>query len=216
MSKHKYLLYIDTALVIDENYSQFVKNNKRKEQILHGLQKLMEYDFMSKGCDILFTDNTIAEVDPDIQKILPEQTIYRVFNDNRYGRWNKGAGLMQKWLYNKDILNQYDYILYFEARLELFSYSFFDRFFQNPKTYFRNGDSSLFDESDTTAFTGLFTCKPELLWKVMSDTSIDTLIIKGISIESVMLRFFKQEDDFERVQTLDLYWYCFDGTTYTY
>ena len=52
-----------------------------------------------------------------------------LFDNNRYGRWNKGAGLIQKWLHNKNILNNYEYIIFFEARLELLSHYFFDKFF---------------------------------------------------------------------------------------
>ena len=211
MSKNKYLLYIDTALVIDEQYSQFVKNSERKEQILHGLKKLMEYDFASKGCDILFTDNTIAEIDPDIQNILPKETIYRIFDDNRYGRWNKGAGLIQKWLHNKNILNNYEYIIFFEARLELLSHYFFDKFFQSPKTYFRNGQENIFTDEDPIAFTGLFSCPPSLFWKLTNAISIDTLIINSISIEIPMRTLFLQEENHERLANIYLRRFCFTG-----
>jgi hypothetical protein len=205
----KYLLYIDTALVVNEQFSQFIKNNIRRQQIIFGLRKLFEYDFAAKGCDVLFTDNTITELDEEIKSLFPPNTIFRCFQHNPYGHLNKGAGLLQKWIHNKDILDRYEYIIHFESRLALQSHSFFDTFFSNPRTLFRNGSSEKTDNK--TAFTGLFSCKPSLLWACLEKYPIPYLIQNAISIELAIRPYLMREENSE-IETLDLVWYCFDGT----
>jgi len=180
-----YLLYIDIASIINDNNPQMENNVLRKQQFINGLKKLFEYDYKQHMCDILITDNTCTNLYPELQELLPEGTLVRCFNDNHVGAINKGAGLIQKWLYNKTILQQYEWILHFEGRQLLQSFEFMDRFFAEPRTYFRYGNP--FDSSDLSHFyTGLFSIKSSDLFHFCSLYSIDKLLKNYISIEYAM------------------------------
>ena len=206
----KILLYIDIATFINENDINMTNNKLRRQHIIKGLSKLFTYDFKNKKCDILITDNTCKELPNDIICLLPENTRIRCFNDNKFGSINKGAGLMQKWIYNNNILIEYDYIIHFEGRLELKSHIFFDNFFNNPREIFRFGD--ILTNSDTSFFTGLFSLKCSNLIDFFNKNSIDNLIRHHISIESVMRDMFILQVDI--IDNLDLIWYPANGEVY--
>ena len=201
----KTLLYIDVATFVNDANPQMVKNHIRQEQIKEGLRKLFEYDF--SNCDILITDNTCTELPKDIDALLPPKTIRRLFEDNRFGSKNKGAGLIQKWEYNEPLLHQYDYVLHFEARLQLTSYSFFDDFFSCPRTLFRWGD--LAQTAHTNVFTGLFAAEVKDILSFCKRFSKEYLIQNHISIEYPMREHLK--DSLELVAKLGVTWYAFDG-----
>jgi hypothetical protein len=177
-----FILYIDIASIINDNDKQMEVNTIRKQQFINGLKKLFEYDYKKYNCDILITDNTCTDLYPELQELLPEGTIVRCFNKNHVGSINKGAGLIQKWLYNEDILRQYEWIIHFEGRQLLHSFEFMDRFFTCPQTYFRYGNP--FDKSDVSNFyTGLFSAKVNDLFHFCSLYPFERLLKYHISIE---------------------------------
>lgn len=204
----KILLYIDIATFINENDRYMTKNALRKQQIIKGLNKLFEYDFLGKGCDILITDNTCEELPQEIIDTLPKNTIFRCFNNNKVGCINKGTGLIQKWLYNQEIILRYDYIIHFEGRLELKSHKFFESFFNNSREIFRFGDPD--DKNNHTHFfTGLFSIKSNNLLKFCNSNNIHNMLIKYISIEYPMRDMFINKVDI--MDELDLIWYPANG-----
>jgi hypothetical protein len=201
----KFLLYIDIASIIDESNHGMELNLIRKNQFIHGLSKLFEYNFEEKGCDILITDNTTNNLYNEITELLPKDTIVRCFQDNRFGSINKGAGLVQKWLYNKDILEKYEWVIHFEGRLLLQNFSFFDRFFNEPAVYFRYGDpENRYNFSHF--FTGLFSVKTVDLFDFCNVYPIDKLIRHSISIEYPMKDYFIQQTKI--INDLQLIWFC--------
>ena len=180
-----FILYIDIASIINDIDKQMEPNILRKQQFINGLKKIFEYNFKEKNCHILISDNTCSHLYPELQELLPEGTIVRCFNDNRFGAINKGAGLIQKWLYNQEILEQYEWIIHFEGRQLLQSFEFMDHFFADPHTYFRYGNP--YDKTDISHFyTGLFSVKVEDLFYFCSLYSIERLIKEHISIEYIM------------------------------
>jgi hypothetical protein len=204
----KTILYIDIATFINENNKHMTSNSLRRQQIINGLQKLFTYNFKEKGCDILITDNTSLDLPDDIKQVLPENILIRCFNDNRFGSINKGTGLIQKWLYNKDILINYDFIIHFEGRLELKSHTFFDNFFDNPREIFRFGDPN--DKTNHTLFfTGLFSIKSSSLFEFCNKISIKHMIHNYISIEYPIRDIFISSVDI--IENLDIIWYPANG-----
>ena len=199
-----FILYIDIASIINDNDPLMEPNTIRKQQIINGLKKLFEYDYKKHNCDILITDNTCTDLYPELQELLPEGTIMRCFNENYVGAINKGAGLIQKWLYNQDILREYEWIIHFEGRQLLQSFEFMDRFFADPRTYFRYGNP--FDKTDLSHFyTGLFSIKVNDLFYFCSLYSIDRLLKNHISIEYVMKEVLN--DRTTLVERLHLRWF---------
>lgn len=199
-----YILYIDIASTINDKDPQMEPNILRKQQLINGLKKLFEYDYKTHNCDILITDNTCTDLYPELQELLPEGTIVRCFNENHVGAINKGAGLIQKWLYNQDILKQYEWIIHFEGRQLLQSFEFMDRFFTDPHTYFRYGNPS--DKADLSHFyTGLFSVRVEDLFIFCSIYPIERLLRHHISIEYAMKEVLN--DQVTLVERLHLRWF---------
>ena len=200
----KYLLYVDIACIINDNDMQMEKNEVRKNQIISGIKKLFEYDFKKHMCDILITDNTCTELYPELQKLLPENTIYRLFLDNRYGSIYKGAGLLQKWIYNKEILQEYEWIIHFEGRQLLKSFSFLDRFFVSPQYYFVYGSKTPGDYSHY--YTGLFSTKTVDILYFCELCPKESLIKHNLSIEYPITNFFRKKAMV--IDSLDIVWFC--------
>jgi hypothetical protein len=182
-----YLLYIDIATFINDSDISMEKNILRRSQIQNGLEKLFEYNFASKNCDILITDNTCAKLPEEFLSMLPENTIVRCFDENKVGAKNKGAGLLQKWLYNMEIMKNYHWIIHFEGRQLLLSHVFFDHFFSSPAPYFRYGsrDSSIKNHF----YTGIFSITSDDLFKFCLYMPIEKLLRESISIEYPMRDF---------------------------
>lgn len=207
----KTLLYLDIASVINETDVQFSKNSIRLEQIYEGLQKVFSYDFTDKNCDFLITDNTCDYLHEKIMECIPPTCIIRCNRNNKYGSINKGAGLIEKWLYNKDILKKYDYIIHFEPRQYLESFSFFDKFFQSPTALFRYCDP--YNDNNQTGFhTGLFSCRVDSILQFLFENPAEKLCKYSISIEYALRDFFKNnQEPYQEVPTLDLLWFPAKG-----
>jgi hypothetical protein len=180
-----YLLYIDIATFINDADNTMEKNTSRREQIRNGLAKLFIYDFPSRSCDVLISDNTCDDLIEEFKSLLPVGTIIRCFNENTVGAINKGAGLLQKWQYNMDILKTYTWIIHFEGRQLLLNHNFFDRFFDSPAAYFRYGDFV----NKNNFYTGIFSIRSDDLAAFCKHMPIHHLIMNSISIEYPMKEF---------------------------
>lgn len=199
-----YLLYIDIATFINDTDRSMECNELRREQIRAGLSKLFEYDFSRYGCDILITDNTCNALPEDYTSLLPSGTIVRCFNDNTVGAINKGAGLLQKWHYNMEILKEYEWILHFEGRQLLLSHSFFDRFFASPTTYFRYGDPHN-RMNHSHFYTGIFSIRSTDLQAFCEYMPIQRLLKDRISIEYPMKDFMIEKTTL--LEKVELRWF---------
>ena len=199
-----YLLYIDIATFINETDHAMEKNALRREQIRAGLAKLFEYDFRGHSCDILITDNTCATLPDEYMSLLPAGTIVRCFNENTVGAINKGAGLIQKWLYNMEILKEYEWILHFEGRQLLLTHAFFDRFFASPAAYFRYGDPHN-RANHSHFYTGIFSIRSADLQAFCDVMPIPRLIRERISIEYPMKDFMISKTTV--LETVGLRWF---------
>lgn len=201
---NKFLLYIDIATNIDDTASDLEYNSIRKEQIINGISKVLKYDFKKYGCDIAISDNTCTELIPAIKNILPNDTIISVFDNNPIGWFNKGAGVLQKWEYNKDIFSKYEWIIHFEGRLLMKDYTFFDNFFSKPDTYFAYGNP--LDKTNTNGFfTGLFSARSKDIIAFFSIYKPHIILFTGLSIENVIRDYFVEKAQI--VNNLFLYWF---------
>ena len=134
----KHLLILNFTSCINENDIYMERNSVRLNQIAKGIKRVFEYDFKSKGCDVLISDNSCTQLPDEITAVIPKGTLISCFNDNRYGSINKGAGLIQTLEYNKELINKYKYFIYYEPRTWMKSFYFFDKFFSQeffPEDY---------------------------------------------------------------------------------
>lgn len=203
---NKYLLYIDIATCVNDSQEQFEYNDLRRTQIIDGVKKILEYDFASKGCDVLITDNTCDELIPELKDALPTGAIVRCYNNNTVGCINKGAGLVQKWQHNSALIEQYDYIIHIEGRLTLVDHSFFDIFFKEPGTYFRYGDP-VDSSNHSHFFTGLFSTKSKDILDFCSLYPPERLIREWLSIEYPIKDYFINRGDIHIIDELRVMWF---------
>ena len=207
----KTILNLNFSSIINENDINMERNACRKEQIIRGLKRVFEYDFKSKNCDIIITDNSCDELDDEIKKVIPEYVRIKCFNNNIYGAINKGAGLIQAVEYNMDIISQYDYLIYYEPRTWLKSFYFFDKFFEGPRAMFIYGDPN--NKLNHTHFrTGLFSIKPNDFYDFTSIYTKEKLIREYISIEYPIRDFMIDKADV--IDKLDIIWYPANGDIY--
>jgi hypothetical protein len=199
-----YLLYIDIASIVNDNDITMEKNGVRQQQIIAGLKKLFEYKFATHQCDIMISDNTCEELATKFKEVIPTEVLHRCFTDNRYGSINKGAGLVQKWIHNADILQQYEWMIHFEGRLLLRSFEFFDRFFASPTYYFTYGSKTPGDTSHF--FTGLFSAKTDDILRFCDLFPKEKLIHNRISIEYPISDYLRSKVTV--LDSVDVIWFC--------
>ena len=67
----------------------------------------------------------------NILKHIPTCAKFNLANKNKYGQQNKGAGLIEYWRHSANIYSRYKWVLFYESRLFLEDFSFFNSFFQS-------------------------------------------------------------------------------------
>ena len=193
-----------TTIIIDKNSNLFKSNQlekteKRLKQYQQGIDKIVELN-KNYNLDIYIADNG-HNFDDKIK--IPECIKIIKNNPNKLGGFNKGAGLIEVWRKNIDILEKYDYIIHFEPRQLLIDNYFIDNFIKNPRTLFT------MNVNTRGAYnTGLFACKSLELIHFIRCISPDSIIRNNISIEYVMYNFFTQNNIlFDILDKMNLIWY---------
>ena len=181
--------------------------NERIQQYITGLNKFFEYiEIMNNhNVDIYIFDNTIDKNDTlpqEFLEIIPDNV--KVINDyaNKYGGINKGAGLIESWLYLKDIIQQYDYLIHFEPRQLLIDFDFIQSFLQKKSNVFTlGGDDKHFN-------TGLFCVECKVLLKFITIVDIIYMTHNIVSIEYMLFNFFNENNiQYNVKDKMNLIWY---------
>jgi hypothetical protein len=181
--------------------------NERIQHYINGLNKFFEYiQIMNNhNVDIYIFDNTIDKKDTlpkELLEIIPDNV--KVINDhaNKYGGINKGAGLIESWLYLKDIIEQYDYLIHFEPRQLLINFDFIESFLQNKSNVFTIS-------KDYTQFnTGLFCIECKVLLLFIENVNIHNMVYNIINIEYMLFQFFNENNiQYTIVDKMNLIWY---------
>ena len=201
----KILIQLNCSLNIKGTTLQkkgFVENNDRRlKQIIDGVKKFTEKKY---GVDIIFVDNTIPEnipIDKELETLLINNNI-EIFHDNKniYGSSNKGAGVIESWLFIKEKLENYDYLLYFEPRLMLLNFDFINIFLESPRNLFVYGNGK------NHFFTGLFGIKSKLLLKYIDGFKHLKHFRKLGSIEYHIFNFVKNNDSYDTLEKANVIW----------
>ena len=197
----KVCIFMPTTFVIDKESPLFKRKmveigKKRIEQYQKGIDKLIELN-SKYNFDIYLADNGLDFGD----KITINNKIKIISdNPNNYGKYNKGAGLIEVWINNEEILSKYDYIIHFEPRQLLIDNYFINNFMENPRSLFTMNIPGAYN-------TGLFACKPLELFNFIKYKS-PILIKNNLSIEYVMYQFFTQNKiPFDILDKMSLIWY---------
>ena len=189
--KNKILIELRSAINVSSNtFLQLCHGDKRIQQYIDGLNGFFKYENYFNKCDIVFVDNTLDSNDDipiQIRECLSDDTFLYVKNKNSYGKFNKGAGIVEMWKDYSDILTTYDYIFYYEPRLILEDFSFIKSFLDNPRNCFTLC-------GDEQVRTGYFGACVKDLYEFYSQINLDYMVQNFISLEDIMFHFFKQKN----------------------
>lgn len=183
------------------------KGSERIQQYIDGFKKFFEYiEILNNyNVDIYIFDNTIDKnqvLPQEILEIIPSNV--KIINDsvNNYGGINKGAGLIESWIYLKNIIEQYDFLIHFEPRQLLINFDFILCFLQN------NANTFTFSKDQTQFNTGLFCIDCKILLYLISNINIEFMINNIISIETLLYNFFIENNiQFIVKDKMNLIWY---------
>ena len=202
----KYCIFMPTTFVIDKNShlfksNQLEKTEKRLKQYKQGLDKLVALN-KNYNLDIYIADNG-DNFDDKIE--IPECIKVIKNNPNKFGGFNKGAGLLEVWRKNIGILEKYDYIIHFEPRQLLIDNYFIDNFMENIRTLFTY---NLNPNAPRHFNTGLFACKSKELLTFIDSVSPELLVTCNSSIEYILYNFFyKNNIKYDVLDKMSLIWF---------
>lgn len=187
----KILIELRTALnVSGNNFLPLSHGQRRKQQYIDGIKSFTQHHQEFENCDVVLVDNTMDnedEVPQDIRDSLPPETFLYVKRRNDYGKYNKGAGIIEMWRDYSDIMMSYDYLFYHEPRLLLEDFSFTKSFLNQPRNYFSLA-------LDDQVKTGYFGANVKDLHEFYTKVDLDSMVKKSISIENIMFSFFKEKN----------------------
>ena len=198
-----------------ENTSSF--NNKiRTQQYIDGLNTVFQYNNIIKNhdIDVYIVDNTIKNDETlprEILNIIPSNVHLSLCLKNELGKKNKGAGLIDTWKYNKDLIQKYDWIIHFEPRQSLKSFQFVESFLKEPRNLFTiNINVEHFN-------TGLFCISKENLLNYINNCDLNKMVDNSISIEDDLYKYFQDNKiNYDTLEKMDLLWFAGDNNTYHY
>jgi hypothetical protein len=197
-----------TTINIDINSSLYKKseltnNEVRYKQYFDGIKKIYEIN-KDKNIDIYISDNSdFFNKNTNIKEYIKTTSIIIIKDvTNNYGKINKGSGLIENWLYNKDILREYEWIIHFEPRQLLQSNIFIDSFLENPRNLFTMGKNMIHFN------TGLFCINSKVLLDFINEITPEKLVNNNMSIEYVIYDFIKNNNiDYKITDKMDLIWF---------
>ena len=139
----------------------------------------------------------------ELKEYISKTSIVIIKNiPNNYGCKNKGGGLIENWLHNKDILSRYDWIIHFEPRQLLKSNQFIDSFLENPINLFTMGTNMRHFN------TGLCCIKCKVLFDFINEYTPEKLVYNNLGIEYAIYNFIINDNiDYKIIDKMDLIWF---------
>lgn len=207
------IIFLLNICCFPENASSF--NNKiRTQQYIDGLNTVFQYNNIIKNHDIevYIVDNTIKNDETlprEILNIIPSNVHLSLCLKNELGKKNKGAGLIDTWKYNKDLIQKYDWIIHFEPRQSLKSFQFVESFLKEPRNLFTiNINVEHFN-------TGLFCISKENLINYINNCDLNKMVNNSISIEDDLYKYFQDNKiNYDTLEKMDLLWFAGDNNIY--
>ena len=199
----KIVLILNTSIFLARDFTKIkkflnLKNKKKKAKLQWGFKRLKQYSFglerleqldvFKDFSNVIFTDNTVPSkilIPRSIKKPLPLNTIYILRRENKIGKFNKGAGLIENLQHCIQYIEQFEYLVYFEPRLYAENNYFFKDFLSKPRNLFyktqQNDYKSGYFGVSTTDFINF-------LKKIKTEEIVE----KNISVESLLFKEFEQ------------------------
>lgn len=180
---------------------------ERTTQYVDGLTRFFALlnEHQQNFSNVFIVDNTISSTDmipKDVLSVIPNTANILLTLQNKYGKINKGCGLIEQWIYMEDILNDYDWIIHFEPRQYLKSFHLIGGFLQKQRTIFTLGKS----KKDFN--TGLFCISRKDLYNYINQVDMVDMCNKCISIESSIFEFFNENNiSYHLIDKMDVIWH---------
>ena len=206
----KILCFMPISLKPTNKVSTFPEGDTRNNHYINGFKEFFSYNNILKkhNITVIVFDNTIKSKDEIPEKILceiPDNVIIKTDIVNVHGEKNKGGGLVEAWLHNIDTIKEYDYLIHFEPRQFLKSFTFIENFLDNTRNVFT------YNNNPCTAKhfnTGLFTIQTNVLLKFISIYKPEFFSRTMQSIEYVLYNFFQENKiEYDTLDKMDLIWY---------
>jgi hypothetical protein len=195
-------IHIDTNSSLYKS-SQLTENDLRYKQYFEGIQKIYQFN-IDKKFDIYIADNSdFFDKETELKEYISKTSIVIIKNiPNHYGCKNKGSGLIENWIHNKDVLSRYDWIIHFEPRQLLKSNQFIDSFLENPINLFTMGTNMRHFN------TGLCCIKCKVLFDFINEYTPEKLVYNNFSVEDVIYYFIINNNiDYKIIDKMDLIWF---------
>jgi hypothetical protein len=178
---------------------------ERTTQYVDGLTRFFALlnEHQQNFSNVFIVDNTISSTDmipKDVLSVIPNTANILLTLQNKYGKINKGCGLIEQWIYMEDILNDYDWIIHFEPRLYLKSFHLIGEFLQKQRTIFTLG------KSKNHFNTGLFCIARKDLHNYINQVDIVDMCNKGIPIEYSLFDYYNTRP-YHVVASMDVIWH---------
>lgn len=191
----KYALILNSSIIVKKSFFSKDKikleyGSNRIDSYEKGFKALLEKDIYKFFDDVILIDNTISEakhIPKNIFKLLPSKTILLLRNSNTYGKQNKGAGMLESLHIHQESFLKYDFIFYFEPRLQLQTTNFILDFTKSNKNMFSI-------ESPKRVKTGYFGSKTSDFIDFINSHSVDKLINENLHIEQLMYDYYLEKD----------------------
>jgi len=181
---------------------------KRLDQYVNGIKTFFEYNdiLLENKVDVVIIDNSIINdelfIPDEIMNKIPENVKIITHSNNNYGKYNKGAGLIENWLYCNNILQNYKWLIHFEPRQILKNFNFINSFLENKRNLFTLGNEK------NHFNTGLFSIEINVLLEYIKKNAIIDNINNYISIEYDIYEFFINNNiNYELKDKMELIWY---------
>jgi len=182
-----------------------VGGQQRKTQYIDGLRnftrKMKKYKL-----DTYIIDNSspFDELPNRIKRIITRKKITYINNTpNNLGKINKGAGLIEAWKDNLNLMAKYDWIIHFEPRQKMVADKVVDAFFQdNMIPYFKRRTSYGGLE------TGFFIMRSSDMIEWINRQDAQQIANSGASLEHRIDSFLREKNiRHAEVTDLGLMWY---------
>jgi hypothetical protein len=184
-----------------------IKSSIRIKQYINGLNTFFKYNdiLIKNNVDIIIVDNSISDennIPIEILNEIPDNVNIIKHSNNNYGKYNKGSGLIENWLYCGNILKNYKWLIHFEPRQLLKNFNFINSFFQTKQNLFSLG------KENNHFNTGLFCIDVNVILEYIKNINLITMVQNCISIEYDIYNFFiKNNIKYDCMEKMNLIWF---------
>lgn len=197
---------MNTFLSLDAAFDPPVKNRefsageKRVKEFVSGFESFFT---ISKGkipssTTSYVVDNTVLcselldkRIDEVLTKYQDQFSALLFTGRNQYGWRNKGAGLIDKWLWLEEehLLDGMDWFLHYEPRQSLRNWDFFGEFYKNPRNLFCVNRQT---PGEHHFNTGILAMETSTMLRFARSVNLEEMIANSVGIEYALYNWFSE------------------------